>query len=321
MASTSRILYVDDDKDSSELARVILSQSGVDCRIISAESAREGLLLILKENFDLYIFDYQMPEISGIELCRCVRQFDSNTPVLFYSAMARPVDIAKAIEAGANKYLIKPNDLDNLSITVRRLLDESLLIKSQQSIIDTRIDTQIEVRSEQVSQIAKKQPLIWRDAFEKLITNSLITPSERFRVIENQAIRKKFNQNQIQKHNSRKSGNRPLLISAAIFIVCVIHFVSQVTFFQKENTLTKQETLQIETQQSSKANTQNQQSYETEKQYEAKTLDIETKIEKAIPVTPPKTKIVPSRIGLKKQERRETRAERLRRAERVLTGV
>ena len=325
MSSASRILYVDDDKDSSELARVILSQSDANCQIISAESAREGLLLILKENFDLYIFDYRMPEISGIDLCRCVRQFDTNTPVLFYSAMARPVDIAKAIEAGANEYLIKPNDLDNLSITVKRLLDESSLTRSRQSIINIRVDTAIEASSEQVSQPAKIQPLIWKDTFEELTVNSLKTQSGRFRVINNRTSRKKYNQNQKQTDNISKLGIRPLLISAAIFTVCVIHFVSQITFFQKENTLTKQDSPQIKNQQSMKTKTQNPQILETEKQYEAineaKTLDTETKVDKDVPGIPPKTKIVPSRVGMKKQERRESRAERLRRAERILTGV
>jgi DNA-binding response OmpR family regulator len=325
MSSPSRILYVDDDKDSSELARVLLSHSDVDCQIISAESAREGLLLILKENFDLYIFDYKMPEITGIELCRCVRQFDSNTPVLFYSAMARPVDIAKAIEAGANEYLIKPNDLDNLTMTVKRLLNESLLIRSQQSIINTRVDIPIEASSEQVSQPAKIQPLIWKDVFEKSIVSYSKTQFRRLNVINNQTSRKKYNQNQIQTDNVNKSGIRPLLISGAIFTVCVIHFISQITFFQRENILTKEDFPRTENQQSVKTETRNQQSLKTEKQYEAindaKTLDIETKIGKVASDVAPKTKIVPSRIGMKKQERRESRAERLRRAERILTGV
>lgn len=120
------ILYVDDNKDSCELAAVMFNCLDLDCVLIPAESAEEALLLIEVEPFDLYIFDYRLPGISGVELCRHIRQYDSDTPIIFFTASARAVEQTEAIAAGATEYLVKPNDLEKLTGTVRRLLNEKL---------------------------------------------------------------------------------------------------------------------------------------------------------------------------------------------------
>jgi CheY-like chemotaxis protein len=78
------ILYVDDNKDSCELAAVMFNCLDLDCVLIPAGSAEEALLLIEVEPFDLYIFDYRLPGISGVELCRHIRQYDSDTPIMFF---------------------------------------------------------------------------------------------------------------------------------------------------------------------------------------------------------------------------------------------
>lgn len=124
MSSPCRVLYVDDNRDACELAAAVFNYSDSGCVVVAAESADEALLLIEKEPFDIYIFDYFLPEMSGVELCRYIRQFDSDTPILFFSAMARTADVTEAMAAGADKYLFKPNDLDKLPRTVKRFLDE-----------------------------------------------------------------------------------------------------------------------------------------------------------------------------------------------------
>lgn len=86
MSAQCRVLYVDDNQDSRDLAQVIFDYSGSDCRIVAAESASEALLLIETEPFDFYIFDAWLPEMSGVELCRYIRQFDTDTPILFFPA-------------------------------------------------------------------------------------------------------------------------------------------------------------------------------------------------------------------------------------------
>lgn len=93
--------------------------------VLGAATADAAADIISQEKFDLYVLEYILPGISGIELCRRIRQTDSETPILFFSGMARPVDRAAAMAAGATEYLVKPNDLDNLVETMARLLKEN----------------------------------------------------------------------------------------------------------------------------------------------------------------------------------------------------
>lgn len=123
MANLSRLLYIEDNTDSVELVRFILGGETDFYEIISTGSAIEALALHTAEPFDLYILDYRLPDVSGIELCRRIRQTDKTTPILFFTAMARPADRNAAIAAGANEFLVKPDDLFRLSGVVKRLLN------------------------------------------------------------------------------------------------------------------------------------------------------------------------------------------------------
>jgi len=234
--------------------------------------------------------------------------------------MARPIDINEGIEAGANEYLIKPNDLEKLSVTVKRLLDKTSLDLSHQSIIKTRIDIQPEISSGQVLQSGKVQRFIGKDAFYNSRLNSLKKYSKRIPEIYRKIREKKFNQNQLQIDKVRKLRVQPVITGTAIFAIIIVHFVSQTSFFRNENFISKQNSPKIE----------NEQSTETKTQYGAKSLDVKPMPDKATlktapdEVTPsvsPKPKIVPSNAVIKKREPGESKAERLRRAERILTGV
>ena len=118
-----RILYVDDDFDSRELISFMLSKENKTYNVTTASSAGKAEKLINKEPFHLYILDYCLPSRSGIQLCRRIREKDQKTPVLFYSAMTRQVDREIAIKAGANGYLIKPNEFEELPKKVSQLLN------------------------------------------------------------------------------------------------------------------------------------------------------------------------------------------------------
>jgi DNA-binding response OmpR family regulator len=115
------VLYVDDDADSCELIGTYLNLSGCDCTVVAAGSADEALGLIKDSSFQLYIFDSVLPDLSGIALCRQIRLTDNHTPIMFFSAMQNSYRQA-AYDAGADAYLVKPNDLEILPSTVTRLL-------------------------------------------------------------------------------------------------------------------------------------------------------------------------------------------------------
>lgn len=119
-----RILCVD-GKECCEMFDLMLKLDGFVYDFVGADSDEEALKLMANEKFDLYILEYRLPNISGIELCRQIRKTDSETPIIFFSGMARPADRDRGMAAGATEYLIKPNDLDRFAETIERLLHKS----------------------------------------------------------------------------------------------------------------------------------------------------------------------------------------------------
>lgn len=125
MPSSPCILIVEDNLDSCEMIRFMLGHSDKNYRIFVAQTAENALALIDSQPFDLYILDYWLPKMTGIELCGHIRKRDGKTPIMFFSAMARPADREEGIAAGADEYLVKPNDLIKISETVKRLLQKT----------------------------------------------------------------------------------------------------------------------------------------------------------------------------------------------------
>jgi DNA-binding response OmpR family regulator len=123
MPDSYRILLVDDDKDTCEMMSFLLTLENSDYQVISATTADEALALMNAKKFDLYILDSLLPDMSGIELCAQVRRSDERTPILFYSGMLENNYIRNAKAAGANEYLVKPDDLDRLTETVGQYLN------------------------------------------------------------------------------------------------------------------------------------------------------------------------------------------------------
>jgi CheY-like chemotaxis protein len=124
--SIIQILCVDDDTDSCELIDHLLTYKENGCVLTPVASPVEVLNLIKNRSFNLYIFDYLLPEMSGVELCRNIRLVDAETPIVFFTAKAYPDDRENAIRAGATAYLIKPNDLVKFKQTINGLLARRL---------------------------------------------------------------------------------------------------------------------------------------------------------------------------------------------------
>jgi CheY-like chemotaxis protein len=117
-----RILIIDDDCDSYELMQFMLEQANASYQITGVSAPKEGLRLAAARRFDLYLLDYRMNDIDGVEVCRILRQTDTKTPIMFFTSEAHQSVRQEAMLAGANAYLIKPDDLKELTGTVKRLL-------------------------------------------------------------------------------------------------------------------------------------------------------------------------------------------------------
>jgi len=116
-----RILCVDDQEEFWELLSVALPSYSIK----PAYTFAEGLELARTQFFDLYVLDNWLPDGWGVDLCRQIRDFDWNTPVVFVSGAAYTADHEKALEAGATAYLNKPVDLINLEAVIGKLVQSA----------------------------------------------------------------------------------------------------------------------------------------------------------------------------------------------------
>lgn len=107
-----RILCVDDDQDTCEMITVLLGQSGYEVQ--HALSVADGLKKARQGGFDLILLDWGFEDGTGVDLCRQIRAFDDQTPVLFYTGEVDDAAVEGALGSGAQGYLIKPVGMDRL---------------------------------------------------------------------------------------------------------------------------------------------------------------------------------------------------------------
>lgn len=118
-----RILYTEDDPDSRDLVIFILERGGY--QVTCAENGTKALAFAKNEHFDLFLVDNWLPGLTGPELTRYLREINTTTPILFYSAAAYESDKQNALNAGAQGYLVKPSSITELVNEVDRLISES----------------------------------------------------------------------------------------------------------------------------------------------------------------------------------------------------
>ncbi len=123
-----RVLCSEDDADSRELIVLVLKRSGY--QVVCTETGTQALDLAKNERFDLFLVDNWMPEITGPDLTRLIREFNQTTPILFYSAAAFESDRQLAFEAGAQGYLTKPCGIEELAAEVDRLIAASTVLNN-----------------------------------------------------------------------------------------------------------------------------------------------------------------------------------------------
>ncbi len=121
----SRILVVDDEESMRELLEIALGKDGY--RITGAASGAQATELIDKGSFDLVISDIKMPDMSGVEVLRYVKQTDPGIPVIMVTAYASAETAVEALRLGAYDYLTKPFKIDELKANIRNALEKRRL--------------------------------------------------------------------------------------------------------------------------------------------------------------------------------------------------
>ncbi|MNO33563.1 Heme response regulator HssR [compost metagenome] len=123
------ILIADDDDNIRKLMSLFLRKEG-----FSIKEARDGtkaLSMIENSRVDLVILDIMMPGLDGWDLCREIRRYDANLPLLMVTAKAESAHKVKGFQLGTDDYLTKPFDPLELVMRVKALLKRSLVVSSQ----------------------------------------------------------------------------------------------------------------------------------------------------------------------------------------------
>jgi two-component system response regulator MprA len=115
-----RLLVVDDDRALRDVLRRALALAGYDVRL--AESGAEALSQVTSAVPDAVVLDIGLPDIDGLEVCRLLRREGNRVPVLMLTARDAVSDRIDGLDAGADDYLIKPFDIDELQARIRALL-------------------------------------------------------------------------------------------------------------------------------------------------------------------------------------------------------
>lgn len=118
-----QVLYIEDHEDTVEMVSLMLQARGF--QITARRTAEDALKAAAEQSFDLYLIDSWLPDGWGVDLCKKIREFDSHTPIVFYTAAAFEGDRDVALKAGAQAYLIKPTDSLDLADSLSRLIHQN----------------------------------------------------------------------------------------------------------------------------------------------------------------------------------------------------
>ncbi len=119
---SEKILVIDDEEPTVQLIGMLLERRGFE--VIKAYRAEEGLRKAYRHQPDLVLLDIMMPDMDGWEVCKRLREM-SDVPIVFLTARGEVRDVVKGLEMGADDYVSKPYDNDELVARVRAHLRRS----------------------------------------------------------------------------------------------------------------------------------------------------------------------------------------------------
>jgi len=116
------IVVIEDEQEAAEMFAEMMRVSGF--RVLKATSSAPGMQLIASERPDAVVLDIMMPDISGLDVLRFMREDPqlAKIPVIVVSAKSMPADIKMGLEAGASVYLTKPVGYLDLKDAVEKVL-------------------------------------------------------------------------------------------------------------------------------------------------------------------------------------------------------
>ncbi len=156
----SRILIIEDEVSIADLEKDYLELSGFDVEI--ENTGDRGLERALNEEFDLLILDLMLPEVSGFDICKQVRD-QKNTPIIMVSAKKDDIDKIRGLGMGADDYMTKPFSPSELVARVKAHLARYERLVN----INTPANDIVEIRGLKIDKTARR---VWVDGVEKTFT-------------------------------------------------------------------------------------------------------------------------------------------------------
>src|SRR4249919_3477058 len=130
----ANILLVEDEENLHETLKMNLEMEGYS--VTSAFDGSEAMKMVEEEYFDLIIMDVMLPEMDGITVTENIRLQNNDVPVLILSAKDSGADRILGLKKGADDYLTKPFNLEELLLRVNKLIHKSKRISAKESVPD-----------------------------------------------------------------------------------------------------------------------------------------------------------------------------------------
>lgn len=118
-----RILLVEDEEHIRDIVQLNLEMEGYE--VVAGGNGREALKMTQEQHFDLLVLDVMLPEVDGFDICEQVRLRDTETPIIMLTAKDTPKDRIHGLKRGADDYLTKPFNLEELLLRVGKLIKRS----------------------------------------------------------------------------------------------------------------------------------------------------------------------------------------------------
>lgn len=186
--SKASILLVEDEENLHEALKLNLELEGYE--VSSAYDGAAALKAVQSEYFDLIILDVMLPEMDGIHVTETIRVKNNETPILILSAKNTSADRVLGLKKGADDYLTKPFNLEELILRVQKLIEKNKKLQDKDSIGDTyQFGTNLvdfkaqeaQTKSGQKIQLSKKESMLLKLLFEN--KNEVVTREKILQVV------------------------------------------------------------------------------------------------------------------------------------------
>ena len=153
-----KVLIIEDDKNIRRFLQLELEHEGY--QVVSGENGKIGLNKFKNEQFDIVLLDLMMPYLSGEEVCKIIRE-SSEIPIIILTAKDQTLNKIELLDMGADDYITKPFDIEELFARMRVALRNKQDFKIHNSLVykNFKLDTDLKIllKNEREISLTKKE--------------------------------------------------------------------------------------------------------------------------------------------------------------------